>query len=210
MAKPTKLTHARTKVAQACHCLQITETVSIAIPRCERCFGTGITNRGRDDTIKRNQERRIPTVEEQHTFTGAHCRRKYAALTPNWRCPGCNRTKYELIRWTMLFPESPHGYMGWAGGLHEHHDHSGFPGHFLPTVVCEQCNDADKAVKRALGLQGDFSFSPAETPSFVLATAHGWHLLNYSAAKREYIGACKLSPPPPPPPGHFWFTGGPS
>jgi hypothetical protein len=208
MARSTNSTHAVTKLAQTCHCVQITETGSIAMLRCERCFGTGITDRGRDATIKRNRERRIPTVEEQREFTGAHCRRKYAALAPDWRCPGCNRTKYELIRCTMLFPKSPHRYMGWAGGLHEHHDHSGWPGRFPPTVMCEQCNDADKAAKRALGLPGDFSFSPAEIRGFVLATAHGWHLLNYAAARREYIGACKLGPPPPL--GHFWFSGGPS
>lgn len=205
MIEPQSPTRIPTKALLDCHCVRTTETGTVAMPRCERCFGTGITDRRRDATIKRNSERRIPTTEEMHAFTGAYCRRIYESLGPDWRCPGCNRTKYELIRWTMLFPTSPSPYLGWAGGLHKHHDHGGWPGRFPRTVVCEQCNDADKAAKRALGLAKDFSFSPSEIRGFVLATAHGWHLLNYAAAWREYIGAVKLGPPPPP--GHFWMTG---
>jgi hypothetical protein len=206
MATPTNYARAMTTVVQDCHCVRPTASGAVAMARCERCFGTGITDRRRDATIKRNLERRIPTEDQKLAFKGAHCRFIYASLGPEWRCPGCNRSKYELIRWTKLLPGSPNAYWGWAGGLHKHHDHGGWPGRFPETVVCEQCNDADKAAKRALGLPKGFSFSPAEIRGFVLATAHGWHLLNYAAARREYIGACKLGPPSAP--GHFWFTGG--
>lgn len=198
-------TRTGTKGGQDCHCVRATVSGTVAMARCERCFGTGVTDRRRDATIKRNLERRIPTEAEKLRFTGAHCRLIYASLGSEWHCPGCDRSKYELIRWTKLLPGSPYAYWGWAGGLHKHHDHGGMPGRFPETVVCEQCNDADKAAKRELGLPKDFSFSPAEIRGFVLATAHGWHLLNYAAARREYTGACKFGPPPAP--GHFWFAG---
>jgi hypothetical protein len=144
-------------------------------------------------------------------FTGAHCRQLYASLSQDWRCPGCHRTKYQLIRWTMRYPNSPNQYLGWVGGVHRHHDHGSDdgrrPARFPTTVMCEQCNDADKAAKRKLRLPNNFSFSPAEIRRFVIGTPHGWHLLNYAAAAREY--AALRAHPSPPPAGLFWLTAGP-
>jgi len=198
------------KKGKACDCLQHTETGPIAQPRCMRCFGTGVTDTRRDATLKKNLKRRIPTFDEMRGFTGAHCGRLYASLAFDWRCPSCNRSKYELLRWTMLFPHTPQKFLGWAGGLHRHHDHGADAGtareRFPETPMCEQCNNADTSAKRELALPANFSFSPAEISRFIIAIPHGWHLLNYAAAQREYIGACRLGPPPPP--GHFWWTGG--
>lgn len=113
-----------------------------------------------------NLKRSIPTLEETQGFTGAHCGRLYASLTLDWRCPGCNRIKYELLRWTMLFPNTPHKFLGWAGGMHRHHDHGADAGtaqeRFPETPMCEQCNNADTSAKRELALPATFSFAPAK------------------------------------------------
>lgn len=175
-----------TRPGKPCNCLHVTATGSIPMSTCMRCFGSGVTDPRRDATLKRNRELRIPTQDEVLAFDGAHCKHLYANLAPEWRCPGCGRARHQLLRWTMLYPNSPHRRMGWAAGLHEHHDHGGGSGRFPRTIVCEQCNSADAAAKRELKLPKLFSFSPAEIRQFVFATPHGWHLIDYAAAQRIY------------------------
>jgi len=97
----------------------------------------------------------------------------------------------------MLYPKLPSKHLGWAGGYHKHHDHAGdkylrggrpagFSPRFEPTVICEQCNSADGAVKRKLNLPQDFSFTPLEIRAFVKPQAHGKHLIDYRVAESIY------------------------
>jgi hypothetical protein len=98
----------------------------------------------------------------------------YAELSPDWRCPGCSRSKMDTVRrsnsgkWTIRFT--------W------HHDHMGdgnWPANgayrFDGVIVCEDCNNLDNAVKVAIspyvksavgvpskGVFAQFSFSTAE------------------------------------------------
>ncbi|GAA0432289.1 hypothetical protein GCM10009094_41100 [Massilia aurea] len=188
-----------------CDCVHHLDTGPIPMTTCVRCLGTGRTDPRRERTIKKNRERRIPTQEQIDAFNGAHCRLLYASLGPHWRCPGCRRTKYQAIRWTTLFRNSPNSYQGWACGLAKHHDHGPRPARFPETVMCEQCNSADGTAKRVLRLPDDFSFSPAEVNRFVLPTPHGWHLIDYLAAQNLY--AAVRRPLPPPPPLIFWPPG---
>ena len=167
---------------------------------CVRCFGTGLTDPRRDITLRRNRERRIPTQQDYLGYDGAHCKRLYASSGPDWQCPGCHRTKYQIMRWTKRFPNRPTWFMGWVVGLHGHHDHGQGPARFPRTLVCEQCNSADAAAKRELKLPTDFSFSPTEIRCFVISFPHGWHLINYAAARRIYQEVNRLPPPPP----AFW------
>jgi hypothetical protein len=96
--------------------------------------------------------------------------------------------------------------MGWAVGLHTHHDHRddqyryssearppGFCTRFVDTLLCEQCNSADASAKRKLKLPENFSFSPAEIAMFVTATPNGWHLLDYDIASRIYAQIVAVS-----------------
>lgn len=81
--------------------------------------------------------------------------------------------------------------MGWMAGLHEHHDHArSWDGvgvaRFTPTVLCDQCNSADGAAKRRLGLPDNFSFSPAEIGRFVTSRSHGKHVIDLELAERIY------------------------
>jgi hypothetical protein len=81
--------------------------------------------------------------------------------------------------------------MGWVAALHRHHDHSrAFRGQggarFPETVICDQCNVADGAVKRKLMLPKNFSFAPEEIRAFVSATPHGKHIIDYQKAHALY------------------------
>lgn len=187
------------KITQLCSCVLTAPVCGTrwAPPECLRCLGSGLRDKVREAVLAKNAVRRIPTEIEKAAFTGAHCKNLWASITHAWRCPGCGRSKTELLRWTTLFSDRPNPYPGWAAGLHKHHDH-GYPARFPETLVCEQCNAADGAVKRKLGLPKKFSFSPGEIRGFVVAVPHGFHLVDYATAARIY--AAVVPPPPPLPP----------
>lgn len=167
--------------------------------QCIACKGTGVQDTYRVGVLKNNLNAKRPSFEEYLSFDGAHCHRIYKRLSEDWRCPGCWRTKFEILRWTILFPHKPESRRpGWAGGYHEHHDHacdryfspgglSSCKPRFAPSVVCEQCNSADSAAKKVLKLPTDFSFSPTEIRQFVSAYAHGKHLVDYQIAHAIYL-----------------------
>lgn len=166
---------------------------------CLACDGTKIKNANREKTLNSNLLRRIPSWEEYLSFDGAHCHLVWAKLDDLWRCPYCERTRYQLLRWTMLYPNKPHRRKGWAVGLHTHHDHGtdlyvrkpllGEPHRsttFTPAIICEQCNSADGAVKRRLGLPPSFTLAPLEIRQFVWPTPHGKHIIHYERAQIIY------------------------
>lgn len=150
----------------------------------------------------RNLQLRVPTLEEYLSFDGAHCHGIYKTLSDDWACPGCRRSKFQILRWTMLFPKLPSRREGWAGGYHSHHDHGAdevlgsalenprSAPRFAREVICEQCNAADAAAKRKLALPSRFSFSPSEIRTFVRPTAHGFHEVDYEMAHRMYQQVC--------------------
>ena len=133
---------------------------------------------------------RIPTNLEYREYDGAHTPKLWDSIPENWHCPGCKRSKRDILRWTTRWykqgvGEVPDGYHGWMAGLHRHHDHSP-NGRFAEVVICDQCNSADGAAKRRLELPRDFSFSPSEIGYFVTANAHDKHKLDFKKARRVY------------------------
>ena len=42
---------------------------------------------------------RIPAPEEYRAFNGPHCHRLWRQHGEDWQCPGCGRTKFELMAW---------------------------------------------------------------------------------------------------------------
>lgn len=92
---------------------------------CLACQGTGIQNPARERVLKHNLETKRPSWDEYQAFDGAHCRQIYKSLPEDWQCPGCSRTKFQILRWTTLFPKIPTARRpGWAGGYHRQHDHA--------------------------------------------------------------------------------------
>jgi ssDNA-binding Zn-finger/Zn-ribbon topoisomerase 1 len=151
---------------------------------------------------------RIPTREDYEAFDGAHCDKLWRELGEGWRCPACDRTKFEVMRWTRRRrrtnsgPNAPYiHFMGWLAAFHRHHDHQGdfdrgimLEGEWIhspsrrfeETVICDQCNTVDGFVKRRLGLPADWSYSPEEIRRFVTATPHGNHVVDFVEARRIY------------------------
>lgn len=179
----------------------------LADGQCLSCDDTRVRNLNREKTLKSNHARRIPGWDDYLAFEGAHCRHLYANLSDQWKCPCCDRTKFELLRWTMLFPNQPDKREGWAAGLHTHHDHGADPygikpqpgelcriTSFAPITICEQCNSADGSAKRHLKLPRHFTFEPAEIRAFVRPTPHGKHLIKYDVAKAIFDQVTAMLP----------------
>ncbi len=152
---------------------------------------------------------KYPTYEEYYNHDGLHYHRLWKSIGDEWICPGCGRSKFQIMKWTRRFPTSPNPFMGWVAALHKHHDHSGdlhelgltrFP----ETLICGQCNAADGCAKKKLRLPSNFSFSPPELRSFIQATPHGKHIINFDRALEIFDSLVsnylfeansKLSPP---------------
>lgn len=78
--------------------------------------------------------------------------------------------------------------MGFTISLTRHHCHGA--GRFPPTLICGDCNSADGAAKRKLGLPEDWSFSPEEIARFVAAAPHsGVTRIDFDEALRIYVSA---------------------
>lgn len=168
--------------------------------RCFACSGSQVRNTARERTMLLNLAAKVPTEADFLGFNGAHCRNLYATLPPYWRCPCCNRSKFQVLRWTTLYPDKPEiRREGWAAGYHRHHDHGErIDGRrFEPTVICEQCNSTDGAIKRKFKLPDNFSFSPTEIGQMVTAFAHGKHLVDYDVACAIYMALRPLKELPP-------------
>jgi hypothetical protein len=140
---------------------------------------------------------KLPTAEDIRAFNGMHCSKSYSKLIKaGWRCPSCNRTPQELIRWSEIRGPSmrklygdEHG-MGWTISIAKHHCHSRDfytlrkSERFPPTYICGDCNFADGAVKRKFKLNESWSFSPQEISQFVTVTPHsGRTIIDYEVAK---------------------------
>jgi hypothetical protein len=138
--------------------------------------------------------KRYPTTQEYVNYDGAHCRNLWRSLNDTWRCPGCGRSKFEIMRWTKKYFRQGVGkcraYDGWMAGLHRHHDHAApylsGRGRFPDTIICDQCNSVDGPVKRRLDLPDNFSFSPSEILKFVESRPHERHRINFDEASRVY------------------------
>ena len=130
---------------------------------------------------------RVPTEEEYRLHNGLHYHQLWRLIGDNWLCPGCGRSRYQIMKWTKRAPHSPQAFMGWVAAIHKHHDHSvGFSEQGIPrfpeTIICGQCNSSDGVVKRQLNLPSNFSFSPEEIRKFVRSAPHEKHKICFATA----------------------------
>lgn len=136
-------------------------------------------------------ETKIPTYENYYNHDGLHYKKLWKSTSEDWTCPACGRSKFQIMKWTRRFPNKPEKLMGWVAALHRHHDHSvglleSGVRRFPETIICGQCNATDGVVKKKLKLPSKFSFSPLEMRSFIQATPHDSHKIDYDIALTIY------------------------
>jgi hypothetical protein len=139
-------------------------------------------------------------MEEYRAYDGEHVWRLWRQHSDRWQCPGCGRTKFQIMRWTVKDRGLPTVRTGWKAVLHVHHDHQADPWiinpqprvrpRFFPTVICDHCNGVDVAVKqRYPQIDRDFSFTPWEIRQIVLPRPHQGHRFDYLKALMLYMAA---------------------
>ncbi len=112
--------------------------------------------------IARSYKRKIPTELEYRKFDGGRYKELWFMLDENWKCPVCQRTKKELMRWKKN---------KWVCSFHQHHDHGNrWKGTIL---ICNDCNSADGIIKRMLKLPKNWSFSVDELQEIVKCEPNG-------------------------------------
>ncbi|WP_454914455.1 hypothetical protein [Variovorax gossypii] len=134
---------------------------------------------------------KIPSAADLAAFGGMHCSRiHHEAVASGWRCPSCNRNANEVVRWTEIKGAWREKFadefgMGFTTSLTHHHCHSELQlPRFQRALICGDCNSADAAAKRKLGLPADWSFSPAELAQFVRVAPHsGKTMIDYAIAR---------------------------
>lgn len=126
----------------------------------------------------------IPTRQDYEGYSGGHTPRKWVLVGEAWRCPSCQRAKFEQLTWTRrrtAYGGRPVGEYIWLAPIVEHHDHSvdifrnrmlARRPRFAPTLICFDCNIAEGRIKRILKLPSDFSFSPIELNAIVTGYPH--------------------------------------
>lgn len=132
---------------------------------------------------------KIPTQQDIASYISTNPDSKWTKLPEGWRCPSCDRSKIELVRWV---PNSDGGKWG-DFAIHLHHDHASKDSatdRFPETEVCLQCNAADGRVKRLYGFPKNFSFSAEEISRFVRGVPHGLHVIDYDKAGAIYLEIC--------------------
>jgi hypothetical protein len=136
----------------------------------------------------------IPTDVEYLAHTGGQTQRGWERLADGWRCPGCGRSKRELMVWGA----SKSGCFGWKACVYTHYDHgthTALAPRFSNTVICGAGKSADAIAKNAVGAPTSFSFSPAEIRQFIIASPNAPHRFDFDAAKRIYERLRRTFPP---------------
>jgi hypothetical protein len=132
-----------------------------------------------------------PTWQNYLAYDGLHCAKLWGQLDDTWKCPGCDRTKFQLLRWARIHYPRGTSRMGWFTALHTHHDHSARddqPPRFIEQVICDNCNMVDGAVKRRFReMRSDFSFAPVEIRAIITARPHRTHIIHYDGALHLWL-----------------------
>lgn len=119
---------------------------------------------------------RIPSDADYASFDGGQCASLWMSLPEDWTCPGCGRTKRELMRWGtgILYDDGEEMlFDGWRTGIVRHHDHGNPPRWAGEVLICVDCNVVDATAKRILKLPQAWSFSVDEITSFATFIKNG-------------------------------------
>jgi hypothetical protein len=143
--------------------------------------------------------------------TGLELNANWALTRQKWSCDGCGRSKHEIFRksgsgillaklelhhdhlWEQA-NRKPAQILGpdWRdkvprGGPHVLETIRDLVTRFNDALVCSECNAADGAAKRRLGVDPRFSFAPAEIRRFVTAVPHEDHRIDLEKAREVCV-----------------------
>jgi hypothetical protein len=134
---------------------------------------------------------RQPTDAEYAAYDGMHCNWLWRATPEDWVCPGCGRSKRQILVWGTRKGSNArvYGPVGWKTALHKHHDHgprdgrdfNGALGRFPAEIICGARNAVDGNIKAILKLPVSFSFSPAEIRRLIRAANNAPHQIMWAA-----------------------------
>lgn len=127
-------------------------------------------------------ETRIPSEKDVAGFDGMHCREAWEKTPREWCCPGCGRSKVELMRWGRRDGGNArrYGKTGWKWSVARHHDHGNrWDGYIL---VCQDCNSADGRVKAVFGARDDWSSTAPEISTYITGEPHKAATIDFGAA----------------------------
>lgn len=142
---------------------------------------------------------------------------KWWVMTPvDWVCPSCKRTKPNIVR------KNKHGYLIALLHEHHDHMRDLVKKRFEElsssrdivvadklsekfalrtsyaisaydnTIICSDCNEADKNAKRIVGTHRDFSYSPNEIGQFIISRSNKEHEINSDIATKIWNEGSEL------------------
>ncbi len=144
---------------------------------------------------------------------GAHLNRWWAMTPVDWYCPSCRRRKEHIVR------VNQHNYLICHLHEHHDHmkdivkkrfETISTSKHIIVanelserfavktafslsaydnTIICSDCNEADKNAKLAIGAHIDFSFSPKEIGVLIIVKNNHEHEINTNKAKEIWLEA---------------------
>lgn len=133
----------------------------------------------------------VPSQEEFAAFMPTSGGRVWNSLESGWQCPGCGRTKFELLRYLEG--------KGWFAQIVTHKGKGARRG--LKAKICGDCANVQGDVKTAIpGLAGEWSFTPDEIRSIIFPTAHRKHKIDLERAKVLMTLLREMPIPEPSPP----------
>lgn len=139
----------------------------------------------------------------------------WAQMRTRWSCPVCNREKFQIARLTdqkvlLCQLDIHHDHIAdlakeyWRARLPKDLPDEvsatrrrafacvyDLIERFSRTLICNDCNAADAAMKAAIGAEvpRHFSFSPSEISQFIMADPNSPHLLNLEAGQKVWATA---------------------
>lgn len=149
-----------------------------------------------------------PGLVEKHSAVGVDMTRWWAYTPQNWSCPACMRTKSEIVRLNrngalicrlvehhdhikdlllasfrrqssaksvVVADATAESFAKRSEAMVSAYDN---------TIICDDCNGADGAAKRAVGTHADFSFSPDEIARIVVPKPNQPHEIDESVARQ--------------------------
>lgn len=152
-------------------------------------------------------------LKEHHQIDTLEMNSNWITTPQQWRCPCCNRTKFEISRigskgqiLAKLVIHHDHMNDALKAAFHEEFVRSGNTeaqvnglklvdrigpafAAYEEVLICEDCNNIDASAKKHIGAPKFFSFSVGQLKKFIVPAPHSAHGLDPSALQTTWAKA---------------------